>query len=89
LWLQRQLERLLVELISQDTPPFLFTHFLMVPQDKQFLLAVKRGDADWRSFPVPDVERLPAIQWKLHNLGRMETKKRQQAAAKLEAVLFR
>ncbi len=36
--------------------------------DKQFLLAVKSGAVDWSTFAFPEVEHLPAIQWKLFNL---------------------
>jgi hypothetical protein len=34
------------------------------------------------------VARLPAVQWKMFNLARMNPVKRRQAAAKLEKVLF-
>lgn len=60
----------------------------LTDQDKRFLLDVKRGRADWSSFPYPGVARLPAIRWKLHNLDRMSDKKRQAATDKLEALLF-
>lgn len=56
--------------------------------DKRFLLAVKKGGADWTQFAYPQALHLPAIQWKLHNLERISDKKRQEAAEKLEAFLF-
>lgn len=56
--------------------------------DRQFLLAVKRGDADWSGFPIPEAERLPAVRWKLENLDRMEAAKRQVALAALERALY-
>lgn len=61
---------------------------VLTDQDRQFLLAVKRGDADWSTFPIPDAARLPAVQWKLHNLSRMESAKRQKALKVLERVLY-
>jgi hypothetical protein len=61
---------------------------MLTEQDRQFLLAVKRGDADWRRFPIPDAQRLPAVQWKLHNLSRMEPAKRLKALAALERALY-
>ena len=61
---------------------------MLTEQDRQFLLAVKRGDADWSKFPIPDAQRLPAIQWKLHNLGLMEPAKRQKAVKALERALY-
>ncbi len=63
-------------------------HRMLTEQDRQFLLAVKRGDADWDTFPIPDAQRLPAIQWKLHNLGLMEPAKRQKAVKALERALY-
>jgi len=56
--------------------------------DRNFLLALKRGTPNWQTFALPEVERLPAIQWKILNLERMNPGKRNKAAAKLEKVLF-
>ncbi|WP_319521884.1 nucleotidyl transferase AbiEii/AbiGii toxin family protein [uncultured Desulfosarcina sp.] len=63
-------------------------HAVMSDGDKRFLLALKRGDEDWRDFALPGVERLPAIQWKMLNLARMQPAKRRQAVEKLERILF-
>lgn len=60
----------------------------MTEADRHFLLALKLGIQDWQNFPLPEVERLPAIQWKMLNLMRMNPVKRRQASAKLEKVLF-
>lgn len=60
----------------------------MTDADRRFLLALKRGTQDWRDFPLPEVERLPAIQWKMINLARKDPSKRRLAAAKLEKILF-
>jgi hypothetical protein len=62
-------------------------HRALTEKDKQFLLAVKRGDADWNSFILPEVQHLPAIQWKMHNLDQMQTTKRKQALKALENAL--
>lgn len=61
---------------------------LLTETDKRFLLAVKRGEADWSTFTFPEAVHLPAVQWKLHNLAKMTEQKRREAADKLEAVLF-
>jgi hypothetical protein len=61
---------------------------LLTEADKRFLLAVKRGEADWSMFTFPEAVHLPAVQWKLHNLAKMAEQKRRDAADKLEAVLF-
>ena len=63
-------------------------HRMLTDEDRQFLLAVKRGDADWSKFPIPDAQRLPAIQWKLHNLELMEPAKRKKALKALERALY-
>ena len=62
-------------------------HNAMTDEDRHFLLALKQGTQDWRNFSLPEVERLPAIQWKMLNLARMNPSKRRQAAAKLEKIL--
>lgn len=46
-------------------------HTAMSDGDKRFLLALKRGDQNWRDFVLPEVARLPAIQWKILNLARI------------------
>jgi predicted nucleotidyltransferase component of viral defense system len=74
----------------QDTLPKLVTqiHKALNDDDRHFLLDLKEGNADWKKFPLPEVQSLPAIQWKLSNLERMTMDKRRTAARKLEKVLF-
>jgi len=62
-------------------------HGALTDPDRRFLVSFKKGEADWSAFPIPDVERLPAIQWKMLNLNRMDKTKRQKAIIKLEKVL--
>ena len=62
-------------------------HGALTDPDRRFLVAFKKGEADWSAFPSPDVDRLPAIQWKMLNLNRMDRTKRQKAIIKLEKVL--
>ena len=64
-------------------------HDTLTDQDRAFLVALKRGSHDWQDFALPEVEKLPAIQWKLFNLARMDPSKRRQAADKLERILTR
>lgn len=63
-------------------------HAAMTDSDKHFLLALKQGTQDWRNFFFPEAERLPAIQWKMVNLARMQPAKRRQATKKLKTILF-
>ena len=61
---------------------------MLTEEDKEFLLSVKRGTGNWKTFAHPAAERLPAIQWKLQNLARMTPQKRATAIGRLEAVLY-
>lgn len=61
---------------------------MLTEEDRRFLLAVKRGDAAWNTFAIPEAQHLPAVRWKLHNLSLMETGKRQKALRSLERVLY-
>ena len=74
----------------QNTLPELVIqiHKALNNDDRRFLLDLKQGNADWEKFPLPDAQMLPAIQWKLLNLGRMAPRKRLEATHKLGNVLF-
>lgn len=61
---------------------------MLTEEDRRFLLAVKRGDADWNTFAIPEAQHLPAVGWKLHNLSLMEKAKRQKALRSLERTLY-
>lgn len=55
--------------------------------EKRFLLSVKRGEPDWDALGIPHLRDLPALQWKLQNIRRMDDAKRRAALAELENVL--
>lgn len=57
--------------------------------DKAFLLSVKRGSPDWDIFPLPHVQELPAVQWKLQNIRSMSAAKHKGALNRLAEVLER
>ena len=56
-------------------------------QDFDFLTSFKRGEPDWNLAPEPHIQNLPAVQWKLRNIGRMSEEKRVQSLEKLEKVM--
>jgi len=56
-------------------------------EEKQFLISLKQGKPDWALLGVPNVEKLPAVQWKLLNIGKMGTKKRDEYLGKLKEKL--
>lgn len=56
-------------------------------RDYDFLMSFKSGQPDWSLAPEEQVQHLPAVKWKLQNIGRMPEDKHTQTLAKLEAVL--
>jgi hypothetical protein len=56
-------------------------------QEKQFILSVKKGAPVWDLINLKDVDRLPAVQWKLLNISRMGKVKQNTALKKLEKSL--
>lgn len=63
-------------------------HRLLDANDKAFLLSIKQGNPQWHLSPYKDAAKLPAVQWKLHNLSSMSEAKRQKALQELERVLM-
>ena len=66
--------------------------FAMIPgilsdDKKQFLLSLKKGEPNWSLLPVGHIDKLPSIQWKLHNIRKLDEKKRKDQLQKLEKVL--
>lgn len=55
--------------------------------DKEFLISVKEGHPKWDLFPVDGVQNLPGVKWKLFNIGKMTSKKREADLKKLKKVL--
>lgn len=55
--------------------------------EKEFLLSVKEGAPDWELLGLAGVERLPAVQWKLKNIGKMAPEKKKEQLAKLRERL--
>lgn len=59
----------------------------MTPDDASLLLSIKQGAPNWPLFAHPHIQDLPAIKWKLHNIQKMNEKKRAQALEKLTRTL--
>jgi len=59
----------------------------MTENEKKFLLSIKQGNPAWDLIPVAGIDQLPAIQWKLANIQKMQDKKRTESVQKLQAVL--
>lgn len=60
---------------------------ILTADERKFILSVKSGNPDWQLFPLNHVKDLPAVQWKLHNISRMEPRKHLEALRKLKDFL--
>jgi hypothetical protein len=63
------------------------TRCSLTDDEKTFLLSMKRLEPDWSLLGIEGIEKLPAVQWKLLNLKRMDPGKRTEALKALEAKL--
>ena len=64
------------------------TQFSMTNEDKEFLFFFKAGKPTWQLLGFNHVANLPAIQWKLHNIRKMEPEKHKEMLKKLERKLL-
>lgn len=62
-------------------------HGRLGESEKAFLLSVKRMEPNWELLGLTNVERLPAVKWKLHNLSRMDKASHQRAVDRLARTL--
>jgi len=56
-------------------------------EEKQFIVSVKQGKPQWDILGLQDIERLPAVRWKLYNISQMNKDKHQTALNKLRNLL--
>lgn len=49
--------------------------------------AIKQGEPRWEYMGIAGIDKLPAIRWKLLNIGKMSKKKHLKAVGKLKVVL--
>ena len=62
-------------------------HGGLTSEEKRFLISMKEGEPDWGLLGVPGVETLPAVQWKLRNIGKMSDAKRKEQLERLREKL--
>jgi predicted nucleotidyltransferase component of viral defense system len=55
--------------------------------ERYFLVSMKQGEPKWDLLGLPGIERLPALQWKLENIRKMEKAKRDLMADRLKRAL--
>jgi predicted nucleotidyltransferase component of viral defense system len=59
----------------------------MTDDEKGFLLSMKQGEPEWAKLAVAHVRDLPALQWKLINIRKMDKRKRKIFYDKLRGAL--
>ena len=59
----------------------------LTTQEKQFIVSIKEGMPRWDLIGIEGVENLPAVKWKLLNIGRMNPPKHKKAVRKLRDYL--
>ena len=60
----------------------------LTEDQRRFLLSFKKGEPAWSLLPFQGIEQLPAVQWKLINIGRMTKAGHTAGVEKLERLLF-
>lgn len=59
----------------------------LTDEERKFLLSIKLGEPDWQLLPNLKIHNLPALNWKVMNVRKMEANKHQQAVDKLKRIL--
>ncbi|MBN1382345.1 MAG: nucleotidyl transferase AbiEii/AbiGii toxin family protein [Deltaproteobacteria bacterium] len=72
-----QTREMLVSLIANN----------LTESEKKFIVSVKEGAPQWNLIDIKGVEKLPAVRWKLMNIGRMDSSKHKKAISKLRDYL--
>jgi predicted nucleotidyltransferase component of viral defense system len=62
-------------------------HRTLLDSERRFLLSIKTGEPQWNLLPVAGIENLPALQWKLTNIRRMDKAKHRGQVEKLKEAL--
>lgn len=64
-------------------------HSAFTGDDKKLLLSIKGGTPEWNLLSIKDVDKLPAVRWKLQNLAKLGEQKRKALLEQLSSVLNR
>ncbi len=62
-------------------------HAQLTPEERQFLLSFKARKPDWALLGLPDIDKLPAVRWKMENLEKMTAERHAAALKRLEEAL--
>ena len=58
-------------------------------ESRQFRLSMQSDAPDWNVRGVENLERMPALQWKLLNIRKMDAGKREEQLKMLREILAR
>jgi predicted nucleotidyltransferase component of viral defense system len=61
----------------------------LTENQRQFLIGLVSSVPDWKLMECPHLDRMPAIQWKLHNLARLKKSNPQKFAEQAERLRVR
>ena len=64
-----------------------FVQHSLNERERQFLLSVKKINPQWELLELQHIKNLPAVQWKLFNLKKMDKAKHLKAVEKLRSFL--
>ncbi|MGD9041973.1 MAG: nucleotidyl transferase AbiEii/AbiGii toxin family protein [Desulfobacteraceae bacterium] len=59
----------------------------LTTDERRFIVSVKEGNPRWELLTLEGIENLPAVKWKLLNIGKMDPSKHQKAVRKLRDYL--
>jgi predicted nucleotidyltransferase component of viral defense system len=62
-------------------------HEAFTDNDREFLLSIKQGEPQWDLLEIPGIDQLPAIRWKVQNLGNLKPAKREELLVRLKTAL--
>lgn len=75
------------ELEAARAQLFAWAETALSENERRFLLSIKQGEPQWNLMPFENLEQWPAIQWKLHNVRRMNARAHKVAVNRLRDVL--
>jgi predicted nucleotidyltransferase component of viral defense system len=79
-------ELTLDELISIREKYILFVSESLSPDERKFLITLKEGEPEWELLGVTDMDRLPAVQWKLRNIRSLKDRNKAKHAESLNRL---
>ena len=74
-----------LEEVQSILPTMLLRGF--TAEERHFLLSMKSGDPDWHVLGIEGLESMPALQWKLLNIRKMDARKRDEQLKTLKELL--